>query len=253
MNTKRVATMTPGVAVQSSGPITAAEKSRADRVIRRVLRRHHLESPATVRLTRNGSFGNTTVAEVNARFAGNAIRVQADGPGGFALTFAAERLDRQLDRLTGKAEPRWSPDPGRAPLAAVSDARPIVRRKQCCLQVLDPVAAAAAMDAMDYDVHLFTDVETGEDAIVYWAGPLGVRMARQRRTRPPASATWRPVTMNPRPTREFTEAEAAARLCAYGLPFLFFTDPSDHRGRLLYRRYDGDLGLVAGPDVSRGR
>ncbi|MFE5289969.1 sigma 54 modulation/S30EA ribosomal C-terminal domain-containing protein [Nocardia sp. NPDC056611] len=252
MNTTRVAAATPGVAVESRGPITAAERSRADRVVRQVLRRHHLESPASVRLTRNGSFGATTVAQVNARFDGTQIRVQADGPGGFALTFAAERLDRQLDRLTGKAEPRWAPDPGRAPLAAVSGARPIVRRKQCCLQVLDPVGAAAAMDAMDYDVLLFTDAETGEDAIVHWAGPLGVRMARQRRMRPPASATWRPLTMSPRPTREFTEAEAAARLCAYGLPFLFFTDPSDRRGRLLYRRYDGDLGLVAGPDVSRG-
>ncbi|MGW4351891.1 sigma 54 modulation/S30EA ribosomal C-terminal domain-containing protein [Nocardia sp. NPDC004582] len=250
MNTKRVAALAPGVAVESRGPITAAEKSRADRVIRQVLRRHHLESPAGVRLTRNGSFGATTVAQVNARFADTPIRVQADGPGGFALTFAAERLDRQLDRLTGRAEPRWAPDPGRAPLASVTGERPIVRRKQCGLRVLDPVSAAAAMDAKDYDVHLFIDAETGEDAIVYWAGPLGVRMARQRRMRPPSSATWRPLTINSHPTRVLTEGEAAQRLCGYGLPFLFFTDPADRRGRLLYRRYDGDLGLVAGTAVA---
>lgn len=245
MNTKRMVAVAPGVVVQSRGPITAAEKSRADRVIRQVLRRHYLESPATVRLTRTESFGATTVAQVNAQFDGTPIRVQADGPGGFALTFAAERLDRQLDRLTGKAEARWAPDPGRAPLAVVSDERSIVRRKPCCLEVLEPVAAVAVMDTRDYDVHLFTDAETGEDAIVYWAGPLGVRMARQQRMHPPTSATWRSLTMNPHPTRVLTEIEAATRLCAYGLPFLFFTDPSDRRGRLVYRRYDGDLGLVA--------
>lgn len=234
------------------GPITATEKNRADRMIRGVLRRHHIESPASVRLTRSGSFGGSTVAQVNARFAGTEIRVQAEGPGGFALTFAAERLDRQLDRLTGNSDPRWTPDPGRALLATVSEARPIARRKSCRLEVLDPVTAVAAMDALDFDAHLFTDAETGEDSVVYWAGPVGVRMARQRRMRPPASAAWRPLTLNSRPTRDLTEAEATARLCGHGLPFLFFTDPSDRRGRLLYRRYDGDLGIVAGLDVPTG-
>ncbi|MFE4460739.1 sigma 54 modulation/S30EA ribosomal C-terminal domain-containing protein [Nocardia tengchongensis] len=249
MNTEKVAVSGPTVAVVSRGPITAMEQVRADRVIRSVLRRHHIESPASVRLARSGTFGATTIAQVNTRFRGTAIRVQAEGPGGFALTFAAERLDRQLDRLTGTAEPRWAPDPGRAAPAFVSADRAIVRRKHCHLNVFDPVGATAAMDRMDFDAHLFTDAETGEDAVVYWAGPLGVRMARQRQLRPPLTATWRPLTMNPLPTRDFTEAEAITRLCAHGLPFLFFTDPSDRRGRLLYRRYDGDLGLVAGNDV----
>lgn len=41
------------------------------------------------------------------------------------------------------------------------------------------------MDALDFDAHLFTDADTGETAIVYWAGPLGVRMARQHHVHPP--------------------------------------------------------------------
>lgn len=34
------------------------------------------------------------------------------------------------------------------------------------------------LNAMDYDVHLFTDAATGEDAVVYRAGPSGLRLAR---------------------------------------------------------------------------
>lgn len=244
MNTHRAAVATqPEIAVTTSGAVTPAEAERAEWIIGRVLRRHRLGS-ARVRLTRHAGADATTVAQVNMRCAGTAIRTQIDGPGGFALIFAAERLDRQLDRITTGSAPRWAPDPGRAPLAFVSGERPVVRRKECAPQRCDPGAAVAVMDAMDYDAHLFTDAATGEDAIVYWAGPRGVRMARQRRLQPPSNMTELPLTMNPHPTRAFTEPEAAIRLCAYGLPFLFYTDAHDHRGRLLYRRYDGDLGVV---------
>jgi Sigma 54 modulation/S30EA ribosomal protein C terminus len=71
-----------------------------------------------------------------------------------------------------------------AALAAPSDGV-ITRRKPVVLLRGDPLEAVAVMDAMDYDVHLFTDAETGEDAVVYRAGPAGLRLARQRRMYPP--------------------------------------------------------------------
>jgi hypothetical protein len=40
--------------------------------------------------------------------------------------------------------------------------------------------------------------------------------------------------------------EAARWLADGWLPFLFFTDRASGRGRLLYRRYDGGLGLISG-------
>ncbi len=43
------------------------------------------------------------------------------------------------------------------------------------------------MDAMDYDVHIFTDTTTGEEAVVYRAGPAGLRLARQHRERLPVA------------------------------------------------------------------
>ncbi|MEV2225949.1 sigma 54 modulation/S30EA ribosomal C-terminal domain-containing protein [Nocardia vinacea] len=172
------------------------------------------------------------------------VRVQVPGPSGFIATFLADRLDRQLARLNAEAVLRHWPDAARPPLAGPTDEKPIVRRKHCALLTGTPEEAVRAMDAMDYDAYLYTDAETGEDAIVYWAGPLGVRLARQYRQQLPESASALSLTVNPHPTPRLTEAEAAARLCRYGLPFLFFTDPSSRRGRLLYRRYNGALAIV---------
>ncbi|WP_084523395.1 sigma 54 modulation/S30EA ribosomal C-terminal domain-containing protein [Nocardia inohanensis] len=245
MSARGLATVVePEVEVVAAGGVDDVMVRRARRVIGQLLRRHHLGQDARIRLTALGNSHGTTIAQVNVKCAGRPVRAQADGPGGFALTFAAERLDRQLTRLLDLAPPRWEPDPGRAPLAYAGAEKPVVHWKTVVPMVGDVRAAVAAMDAMDYDAHLFTDRDTGEDALVYWAGPTGVRLARQHHTRPPREITALRLTVNPQPTRELTEAEAAARLCRYGLPFLFYTDAEAGRGRLLYRRYDGNLGLV---------
>jgi Sigma 54 modulation/S30EA ribosomal protein C terminus len=237
-----VATMPESfVEVIVDGTASAQEMDGARAELTEVLRRHGLAGSARLRLTCDDG---TSVAQVNLYVAGTPVRCQIDGPRTLVLRFAAERLDRALNRQLAQAPSRWAPDPDRAPLVTVGEERPIVRRKHRVPQRCDPAAAVATMDALDYDAHLFTDLDTGEDAIVYWAGPLGVRMARQRRACPPRDFEHLPLTMNPHPTRILTESAAALRLCGYGLPFLFFTDAEDGRGRLLYRRYDGDLGLV---------
>ncbi|NUS58959.1 MAG: hypothetical protein HOV66_29505, partial [Streptomycetaceae bacterium] len=97
---------------------------------------------------------------------------------------------------------------------------------------------------MDYDAFLFTDAETGEDAIVYRSGPAGLALARQRTMRPPSLPGPLPLTVNPRKTPVLTAEQAATQLADGWLPFLFYTDAADRRGHLLYRRYDGELGLV---------
>ncbi|MGW5112094.1 sigma 54 modulation/S30EA ribosomal C-terminal domain-containing protein [Nocardia sp. NPDC004123] len=245
MYADEVATMPESfVEVIADGTASAQEADRARAELTDVLRRHGLAGSVHLRLTHDARIDGTSVAQVNLCIAGTPVRCQIDGPGTLVPRFAAERLDRSLNRQLAQAPPRWAPDPDRAPLVTVGEERPIVRRKHCVPHRCDPAAAVATMDALDYDAHLFTDLDTGEDAIVYWAGPLGVRMARQRRACPPRDFEHLPLTMNPHPTRILTESAAALRLCGYGLPFLFFTDAEDGRGRLLYRRYDGDLGLV---------
>ncbi|MEV0293779.1 hypothetical protein [Nocardia sp. NPDC050710] len=226
------------------GAVRDLEVERTLRSVGRVLRYHHIDATARVRLTAARDSSGSMVAQVNTRFGESPIRVQVEGPSGFVAAFVAERLDRQIARIsTGDAARIW-PDPARPPLASVTDRRPIVRRKHCGLHRNSTTVAVRVMDAMDYDAHLYTDAQTGEDVAVYWAGPRGVRLARQRRIDPPRTSNAVLLTMNPRPAPLLTETEAADRLCRYGLPFLFFTDPGDRRGRLLYRRYDGDLTLV---------
>jgi len=100
------------------------------------------------------------------------------------------------------------------------------------------------MNAMDYDITLFTDAETGEDAVVYRSGPTGLRLARQRTMRPPSLPVLLPLTVNAHRVATLTAASAADRLVEGWLPHVFFTDRETGRGNLLYRRYDGELGLV---------
>ncbi len=233
------------------GAIEPWEVERTLRSVGRVLRCHRIGAPSRLRLSAAACPDGPVLAQVNTRFREIPVRVQVGGPTGFLAEFVAERLDRQIARIAAGDVARVWPDPARPALAAVTEPRPVVRRKYCELRRGDPRSAATAMDAMDYDAHLFSDAETGEDAAVYWAGPHGVRLARQRRVDPPRSNTL-PLSVNPRPALLLTDAEAGVRLCRYGLPFVFFTDPRDKRGRLLYRRYDGDLALVAPAPTDHG-
>ncbi|MFI6869765.1 sigma 54 modulation/S30EA ribosomal C-terminal domain-containing protein [Nocardia sp. NPDC050406] len=218
----------PDFVVATRGPAPATEVTRVVRGLDRILRRHGVEGAVRARLEWSESDEAPTLVQIAVRPVGRVFRVQVAGPGRFAVTFALERLDLRLGCAPEEASRPW-PDPARPTLALVSEPRPIVRRKDRRLQMLSAAAAARVLDAMDYDAHLFTDAETRADAVVCWTGPLGVRTLHQHRDAVPT----------------LTDEEAAARLCLGGLPYLFFTDPDTQRGRLLYRRFDGDLGLVA--------
>ncbi|RJO69255.1 hypothetical protein D5S18_31935 [Nocardia panacis] len=236
----------PELAVTTSGAVPAREVTRAVRAIGLILRRHRLDTAARVRVTAPAAADEPTLVQANIRFRGIPTRVQVCGPGGFAVTFAAERLDRQIDRLATRRVRPW-PDPARPPLARVSEPRAVTRRKTCALLMGSPREAAAVLDAMDYDAYLFTDAETGEDAVVHWADPTGIRLLRQRATHPPRGAGLAnspAIEAHPDPAPVLRESDAAAGMCRAGLPFLFFTDARSGRGGLLYRRYDGDLAVV---------
>lgn len=232
------------LAVTTFGAVPDVDVTRAVRAIGRVLRRHHLDAATRVRVTAPAEAGEVTVVQANIRCRNIATRVQVTGPGGFAVTFAAERLDRQLARLATTQSRDW-PDPARPPLAMVTEPRPIVRRKQVDLLTGSPAEATAVMDAMDYDAYLFTDAESGTEAVVAWGDPLGVRLFRQdAAVRIPPTVNLLPLTADSDPAPVLDEDRAAHVLCHHGLPFLFFTEQHSGRGRLLYRRYDGDLSLV---------
>ncbi|AVH24255.1 sigma 54 modulation/S30EA ribosomal C-terminal domain-containing protein [Nocardia cyriacigeorgica] len=235
----------PDLAVTTRGAVPPADVTRAVRAIGRVLRRHHLDAAAHVRVTAPADADAPTVVQANIHSRDTRTRVQVPGPRGFAVTFAAERLDRQIARLGADPTPRVWPDPARPPLARVTEQRPITRRKDYALVTSTPAQAIEVLDAMDYDVHLFTDAATGEEAVVHWIDPDGVHMIRQHTTDPIETAPApMALTVDAAPAPRLDEGDAATQLCWRGLPFLFYTDARTGRGHLLYRRYDGDLALV---------
>ena len=82
---------------------------------------------------------------------------------------------------------------------------------------------------LDYDFQLFTDSDSGQDSVIYHAGPTGYRLAQLT---PDLTRTWSsalPLTVSERPAPRLILAEAVHRLDATGLPFLFFAEPASGR------------------------
>jgi hypothetical protein len=91
------------------------------------------------------------------------------------------------------------------------------------------------MDAIDEDVHFFTDASTGVNAVVYRGRPSGLRLARQRCMRPPRSPPHGSRCRGPCPhlTPTLTETAAMHQMRHHGLPFPFFNKPVSGRYLLI--------------------
>jgi hypothetical protein len=239
----------PEGGVQVRGAVADEDVRFAERTVAEVLAGHRIADGARVRLVGSLCAGGPTLVQVNLRVSGAPARVQVAGPSSrLAIGRAAGRLDRQIRRLTTAYEAWPWPDPERRPLG-VPGAGTVRRHKAYRLHAVSPCQAIAFMNAMDYDVLLYTDDQTGEDAVVYRSGPTGVRLARQRSMRPPATPTSVPLTVNAYRIATLTPAEATSRLVHGWLPFVFFTDRDTGRGNLVYRRYDGAFGWIT-PEVT---
>ena len=102
------------------------------------------------------------------------------------------------------------------------------------------------MELLDYDFHLFTEKRTGQDSVLYRAGPTGYRLAQIDPVPAAQLAPLQlPLTVSPQPAVHLHPDQAAERLGLLGLPFLFFVDTTRDRGSVLYHRYDGHYGLIA--------
>lgn len=231
--------------------IAADRAEHVARAVREVLNSRGIVGGARVRLKTAPCGRGPMVMQVNLSVGGRPARVAAVTDGIDDLSPALRRLDRQIIRLGAPWRPRPWPDPTRRLLTVPPDAD-IARRKSPVLQRITPLEAVEVMDAMDYDAHLFTDAETGEDAIVYRAGPSGLRLARQRHVFPPGWA-WSPgvsgpplpLIVNSLATPVLGESDAVDRARDHGPRLLFYTDPETGRGNLLYPRHDGNLGLLS--------
>ncbi len=97
---------------------------------------------------------------------------------------------------------------------------------------------------MDYDFHLFTDVGTGEDSVLYRSGR---RATASPRSIPPhlVGPAAVQLTVSDLPAPRMNGGEAKQRLDLTGFPFVFFADAATGRGNVLYHRYDGHYGLIS--------
>jgi hypothetical protein len=108
--------------------------------------------------------------------------------------------------------------------------------------------AADELDRLGDAFYLFTERGTGQDAVLYRAGPAGYRLASVEPL--PASRTGAPGRAIAAGTRRpplLTALEAVDRLEVLSLPFLFYLDADRGRGCVVHRRHDGRYGLVLPP------
>lgn len=200
--------------------------------------------PLRLRLTRvrNRSVARPALAQADVELAGvGPVRVQ------LATGTARESVDLVLGTLAGRAvrlreqgdigfaasyESAYRPQFADRPLAQ----RRIARHKAVVPARRTPEQAEFELFALDRRFHLFADAATGRDSLVHRCSPGGAveRCAAGTGAMPPLDL-----------------AEAARRLWLTGRPFVGWTDPGDHRARVLYRRFDGHYGLIA--PVSDGR
>lgn len=137
-------------------------------------------------------------------------------------------------------EPAWRADYFPRP----PEEREIVRHKSFSLVRETPDEAAFEMDSMDYGFHLFTDLASGQDSVIYRTAPAGYRLAQVSPHPEQVGPTGVPLTVSTTPAPVLDPAGARRRLDATGLPFVFFADAGTGRGNLLYHRYDGHYGLI---------
>jgi hypothetical protein len=181
---------------------------------------------------------------------GTSLRAQAHAATAReAIDLLEARLRHQLHWTDHRSEPQeWRrhmpPNPWVVCYPRPPHARQVVRCKPGHLALLGVDEAVLVLERRDYDFHLFIEVGSGQDSVVYRAGPTGYRLA-QLVPAPEAVAPHQlELTWYDRPAPELRTAGAAEWLGLSEVSFLFFRDLDRGRGSVLYRRYDGNYGLM---------
>jgi ribosome-associated translation inhibitor RaiA len=125
------------------------------------------------------------------------------------------------------------------------DEREIVRRKSFAMVPASPDEAAADMELLDHDFWLFHDLASDGDAVIEHMSGGGYRLQRVS----PVSSEAGPIAIDLSVASQVPPTvapEAAIRqLDDGGQRFVFFVDAETGRGNVVYRRYDGNYGLLS--------
>ncbi len=251
----------PTVQVTVRGPIPLRVQDYASRKIGHVARYSHepvLHAQVVLMMMADPARQKPALAEASLDVNGTPVRAHVAAVHMWeALDLLEDRLRRQLVQLESRirtrhrwlgaaqehewrhgdlpsARPEYFPRP-------VGE-REVVRRKTFALAPQTPDEAAFDMELLGHDFYLFTDLSSGEDAVVYHrlGGGYGLRgdvgVAELAGTVSAVEFEGTAPTM--------TEQDAVDHLNRAGEPFVFYRSPTSGRGRVLYRRYDGHYGLI---------
>lgn len=186
----------------------------------------------------NPAVGRPAMAQANLDVNGRLVRAQVAAETMFE---AIDELHDRLQRRLGRISKQWEARPDYSPLPV--EEREIVRRKSFTLASETPDEAAFDMETLDYEFLLFTDAETGQDSVIYHSDG-GYRLAQVEPEPDRKDPVAVPLTISPHPAPRLSVSEATERLDTTGLPWVFFVDDSTGRGNVIYRRYDGNYGLI---------
>lgn len=269
---------TTQIHVQVTGDDTPDLAPYAERRLRELLEQSRFPVlHARIRITRHTdpSQPRPVVAQANLDVNGRFVRAQLSAPTAReAVDLLHDRLRHRLQHVMERTAGDWEDrrarssahrehewrhgdEPTHRPpyFPRPPEEREIVRHKSVTPARCGIDDAAADMGDMGYDFHLFTEVGTGQDCVLYRSRPTGYRLAQ---VVPQTGAALAPhtlpvtVTVSDQPAPRLTVEEATARMVAAQQPFLFFLNSDRGRGALLYHRYDGHYGLVE-PAPVRGR
>jgi ribosome-associated translation inhibitor RaiA len=165
------------------------------------------------------------------------------------LRRTAQRSGTLRRRRAGRADPgewRRGEVPGDRPdyFDRPVEERQLVRHKAFAATAQTVEEAAFDMEQLDYDFHLFRDVESDQDSLLERLPEGGYRLQHLRTAPLLASPTCADIVIDVRPAPILTVQEALERLALGTERFVFFANPATGRGNVAYRRYDGHNGLI---------
>jgi ribosome-associated translation inhibitor RaiA len=254
------------VQVTTHGPVSrSAEDYAVEKILRlgRFADRDVLFAHVTLREETNPSIERQAVAKASLDVSGRIVQAHVAAESiDEAIDFLEERLRRRLEKVTelrgpshetGEAVPgewRHGALPRRRPsfFPRPPEEREVIAHKVYTLAALIPEEAVDEMEELDHDFYLFTDAETGEEAVVHRRddGSLGLRQMTPVADRVERVAI--PMVLDPMPAPTLTPEQATARLDATGELFVFYADAETGRGNVIYRRYDGHYGRIVPAD-----
>ncbi len=250
------------VVVQTHGKVRGVDRAYVhDKVLRACDRAPGKVRFARVDLTEHGDPARERPATANAELDvdGHVLRARAAAP---TMHEAVDLLESRLRarvvrlaehqkskhlRLRGGGDHEWrhgDPTGDRPPYfpRPVSD-RQVLRRKTFAVEPMTPDEAAFDLECLGHDFFLFTNRETGEENVVIRKGEGSYELLEPSATCSLVE-TAAPVSRSPVRPPTATTWDAVGMLDVGDLPFVFYVDADDGRGKVLYRRYDGNYGLI---------